>query len=489
MKLNRHILIVSTLLFSQGLAGFAADHESTDCERSLSPPRSSSESTPAEVQAAYRELMKEVGLNLLSSSEVVKMIEKGDPFQLPHVSTPETIDLQDSLNLVRSATLATKPFLNILNELRLGSESKKLATTEARKNVWDPEAYRLYQTPFSRIKHTAFSADGQWLLLLTSDDRTPKLNDTFGLFHLPTQEFKPITVPVTSRTSCMTWSPDGKSFYLGSEDHVVKKYRLDESTSSAHVVAEFNDPNPLKSRNSMPGSVRFLSVSPDGNWLGAIFAVDITSGLKKGWLFDLSDSGAEPVDLSSSHYTQALAFSPDSKKLVAVERHIQEHPSLLRLWTIDSKLESKVLPIKHESEGLPLRLSFTADNKTLIAETTFKGFIHYGIYEAQSEPKANPAKWFMQGLEHSWKITSSTAAILKTGKYVFITPDSQGTSTSGFQGIRVFDPLQGKRIIRSYSKPFTQDLIFISLTPDEKSVIAVYENGIVAIWKSEELFP
>src|SRR5262249_34800659 len=139
-------------------------------------------------------------------------------------------------------------------------------------------------------------------------------------------------------------SSDGKSVILGGKDIVV----YDLTTGKE------------KARFKPPSLVRRLAVSPDGKWLATLH-------YKGEWLcfWDLPKGKVlKTIPATGRHIGEALAFSPDSKKLVA------DAGRLIGLEVYDIATQKLVKRYDKQRRAMPVLdakdVHFTPDGKSVV---------------------------------------------------------------------------------------------------------------------------
>jgi len=214
--------------------------------------------------------------------------------------------------------------------------------------VWDiRENWLAFRAPLSENspgpRQLRFSSNGQWLAMMDESVYVFLLNLTTG-------EAFTIDVGSSMYFTEMAFSPDSKSFAVGTAAGTVLLLRVDNLIDTRQTYSG------IQLRPRLGGPVFALAFSPTENRLAAG-----SGGLDRTIIvWNIDDSGpAQTVLRGHTDSIRSLAFSPDGKRLASGSA---DHK--VRLWDIARPNDQPVILRGHE--GTVGYLLFSYDGRQLI---------------------------------------------------------------------------------------------------------------------------
>ncbi|KAF3931048.1 hypothetical protein ABW20_dc0104494 [Dactylellina cionopaga] len=406
-------------------------------------------------------------------SSVTSVAFSPDSSQLASTSYDRTIKLWDAASGVLVKTVKGHKFATL--SVAFSPSSKQMATAaEDRQGgviMWDTASEALEQIfvcPHSWVFSIAFSPDGK-LLASASEDKTIRIWDAVSGALMQTLEGH------SDRVRFVMFSPDNKQLVSASDDETIKIWDATSRTLMQKV----------EGHSSSVSSVVF---SPDGKNLTS-FASKYNDGSIKLW-----DASSGALVQTLDDRAQAIAFSPDGKRLASPMRYNRT----VKLWDAASGALVKTLEDHYRTV---LSVAFSPDNKQLASASedqtiriwdTSSGALVRTLWNAQPVAFSPDGKQLasISGLNDEtvqlWDAASGELMQTLEGhsrqvRSVRFSPDNkQMASVSGDQSIIIWDASSG--VLVKSLKGHTEPVNSVAFSPDGGQLASGSDDKTVKLW-------
>lgn len=306
------------------------------------------------------------------------------------------------------------------------------------------------------ISTVSFSPNGRQILTSCSSDK-----NNLAVWDAHTGEMIFNLIPDNSSVLSAVFTPDGKkiiSVDLSNRESDITVW--DAQTGNRMFNINHKDPNLC--------NISRVVLSPNGMKIAAFFG----NGKYRDITIIDTNTGATLLTISNhTHNITALAFSPDSTKIVSGN---MDNLSNINIW--DSQTGEKLITIeghhystRSEYSSFHIQSVQFSPNGNYIASTTYENWNNFILWNAQTGEK------LFDLIGHHKHINS-----------VIFAPDNNYIISSSFEeevGIVVWDIHTGKKLFNLIGHPL--HVYSVALSPDGNTVVAggYGEEDNLVVWR------
>ncbi|MBO9999636.1 MAG: hypothetical protein J7641_11635 [Cyanobacteria bacterium SID2] len=313
---------------------------------------------------------------------------------------------------------------------------------------------------------------GDWVsaLVVAPDNETlisASFDRTIQLWKLKTGESTAVLSEHTSPVCALAVSPDGRLLVSGSWDKTIELWDLNELRKEG---SQKNAIETLTDDTTEAGSVRSLTVSPDGQFIASGWF----EGSIRVWQVKVSPKrkriSAIDRGLTTGHRgrVDALAFSPDGEILASAGAD-----GSIILWAFDrdtgQRQRQHVLSEGGERPGVrdasPINaLAFSLDGRTLVSANRDRVLQLWDLQSGQCQQVLQ---------EHAGSVTD--LAVCPDGKTI-VSGSADGT-------VKVWNVSHGCSIATLSDS--NDAVMAVAVSPDGETIVSGNADGTVKVWRKQ----